>query len=322
MDELEDINAPSVKLQTTLKNLDRMETELDKLQRGAALIGEVQEAAKRSDEAAQHMQGAARQTIEAAQSMQEALTPVLESLKALAVGVEDCVGTIEKVYFPSRLDEIHATVSGIHTTVQQVSLCIEALEKNVKDIIDTRYRESQSFLSQRLADAVSRLQDIFTQKIDTAHGAITEHLGAQIQATQQQTIDKITEIQTQFNKTDATVSGIHTTMQQVSLRIESLERNVRDTIDVRQQESQSFLSQHLADTTSRLNDVFQQQLDRAQHALTGHLETQLGTTQREIAHRFAELQRQLIRDMTKNRYLIFAALSIGLITIGILVFMR
>src|SRR5260370_38968797 len=66
-----DINAPSVKLQTTLKNLDRMETELDKLQRGAALIGEVQEAAKRSDEAAQHMQGAARQTVEAAQSMQE-----------------------------------------------------------------------------------------------------------------------------------------------------------------------------------------------------------------------------------------------------------
>ena len=31
---------------------------------------------------------------------------------------------------------------------------------------------------------------------------------------------------------------------------------------------------------------------------------------------------QLIRDMTENRYLIFAALSVGLITIGILVFMR
>src|SRR5712691_10400604 len=111
--------------------------------------------------------------------------------------------------------------------VQQVSLCIEALEKNVKDIIDTRYRESQLFLSQRLAEAVSRLQDTFTQKIDTAHSVITAHLGAQIQATQQQTIDKITEIQTQCNKTDATVSGIHTTVQQVSLRIEALERNVK-----------------------------------------------------------------------------------------------
>ena len=145
MDELEDINAPSVKLQTTLKNLDRMETELDKLQRGAALIGEVQDAAKRSDEAAQHMQGAARQTIEAAQSMQESLTQVLKSLNALAVGVEDCVSTIEKVDLPSRLDEIHATVSGIHTTVQQVSLCIEALEKNVKDIIDTRFHYQTLF---------------------------------------------------------------------------------------------------------------------------------------------------------------------------------
>jgi len=131
MDELEDINAPSVKLQTTLKNLDRMETELDKLQRGAALIGEVQDAAKRSDEAAQ--------------SMQESLTQVLKSLNALAVGVEDCVSTIEKVDLPSRLDEIHATVSGIHTTVQQVSLCIEALEKNVKDIIDTRFHYQTLF---------------------------------------------------------------------------------------------------------------------------------------------------------------------------------
>jgi archaellum component FlaC len=312
MDSLEDINAPLVELQT----------ELEKLQRGAELIGEAQDAAKRSDEAAQNMQDAARQTSEAAQSMQESLTQVLESLKALAIGVEDCVGTIEKVDFPLRLDKMNATVSGIHTAVQQVSSCIEALERNVKDIIDARYGESQSFLSQRLADAVSRLQDTFTQKIDTAHGVLSEHLGAQIQTAQRETIHKITEFQTQFNKTDATVSGIHTAMQQVSLRIEALERNINDTIDARQQESQSFLSQRLADTAARLNDVFEQQLDRAQHALAGHLETQLGTTQQEMAHRFAELQRQLIRDMTKNRYLIFAALAVGLITIGILVFMR
>jgi archaellum component FlaC len=312
MDSLEDINAPLVELQT----------ELEKLQRGAELIGEAQDAAKRSDEAAQNMQDAARQTSEAAQSMQESLTQALESLKALAIGVEDCVGTIEKVDFPLRLDKMNATVSGIHTAVQQVSSCIEALERNVKDIIDARYGESQSFLSQRLADAVSRLQDTFTQKIDTAHGVLSEHLGAQIQTAQRETIHKITEFQTQFNKTDATVSGIHTAMQQVSLRIEALERNINDTIDARQQESQSFLSQRLADTAARLNDVFEQQLDRAQHALAGHLETQLGTTQQEMAHRFAELQRQLIRDMTKNRYLIFAALAVGLITIGILVFMR
>jgi methyl-accepting chemotaxis protein len=144
------------------------------------------------------MQDAARQTIEAAQGIQELLTQVLESLKELAVGVEHCVGTIEKVDFPSRLDEIRAMVSGIHTAVQHVSSCIEALGKNVKGIIDTQYRESQSFLSQRLAEAVSRLRDTFTQKIDTAHSAITGHLETQLGTTQEEMAHRLAELQMQF----------------------------------------------------------------------------------------------------------------------------
>ena len=184
MDEREDRDDPLVALQI----------ELEQLHRGAVLIGEAQDAA-------QHTVAAARQVV-------DAIPPLVESLTTLAQRVDACVDTMAEVDVLARLDTIALTGRALQTAVQQVGAGSAALASRVQDLLETHAEESQAFLVQRLAEAVSRLHDLVAQHIDTTAHALTAQLEASIQGAQHTTSQQVTTLQTQCTQMEATVRSI------------------------------------------------------------------------------------------------------------------
>jgi DNA repair exonuclease SbcCD ATPase subunit len=267
MDEREDVPDPVFALQTAL----------ERLHRGTALIGEAREAA-------QHTMAAATQVVEALQPLPQ----VVASLRALARNVDACVSTMAQVDLLARLDTIALMGRAIQTAVQEVAAGSAALPRQVQDLLETHAGESQAFLIQRLAEAVSRLHDLVVQHIDTTTRALTAQLEASIQAAQHTTSQQVTALQTQCTQLETLVHSIQTAVPQVRGRLETLEHTMHDTLD----------------------------------ALTDRLETQRTAMQHELTQQLAALQTQLAHERTTRTYLSIAALAVGVLTIGLLVFMR
>jgi hypothetical protein len=235
-------------------------------------------------EAAQHTMAAATQVVDAMQP----LTQVVASLRALARNVDACVSTMAQGDLVARLDTIALMGRAIQTAVQEVAAGSVALAKQVEDLLETRAGESRAFLAQRLAQAVSQLHDLVAQHIDTTTRALTAQLETSIQAAQHTTSQQVTALQTQATQLETLVHSIQTAIPQVRGRIETLEHTMHDTIDAR----------------------------------TDRLETQSTAMQQELTQRFAALQTQLARDRTSRTYLSVAALAVGVLTLGLLMFMR
>jgi hypothetical protein len=88
----------------------------------------------------------------------ESLTQDVQHLEGLAERLDALVRTIERSDLLPRLDGITDAVSGLQTVTQQVSMRIEACERNVKDTLEARQGEQRVLLVQSVADAVARLE--------------------------------------------------------------------------------------------------------------------------------------------------------------------
>jgi hypothetical protein len=127
MSEFEEVNTALVELQN----------ELEGLQKSVELIG-----------LARH---AASETITGARELTSRIQGVVTTAERLNSQVASLIGKIDGVDFPTRLDKLDATTSGINAAVQAVHMRLESAEGNLRDAVRFRVDSAQDAITKAIA---------------------------------------------------------------------------------------------------------------------------------------------------------------------------
>ena len=143
MSELNEIN----------DSLADFEEELSKLKSASGLIEEAKNSAKTTiTESKKIMEELISNSKRATDSAIQESKKLNESAKNLFVAVNTLMNKLDKVDFPTRLDKLDNSVTGINTAIQNIFGRFETVEKNLKDEFNSKISGLQEKLekSQKL----------------------------------------------------------------------------------------------------------------------------------------------------------------------------
>ena len=123
------------------RNLSELEEELKNLKSAAELITEARVVAEKTIEEANHLS---------------------ETSKELVSGVNLLVSKVDKIDFPSRLDKLDATVSGINSGMQNVIFRLESVERHFDKSLEKLTKEMMEYFKKSY-DLIEANKQIFNR---------------------------------------------------------------------------------------------------------------------------------------------------------------
>ena len=123
------------------KSLGELEEELTKIKTASEMIQEAKETANKTvkeskkvmSELITNSKKATDSSIKESKKINKAATDLLKAVDKLMV-------KLDKVDFPTRLDKVDATVSGINSGIQNILSRFDSVEKNLKDNFDNKLK--------------------------------------------------------------------------------------------------------------------------------------------------------------------------------------
>jgi len=123
------------------KSLGQLEEELSKIKSASKMISDAKETTEKTiketkeimKELIENSKKATDSAVKESKKLNKAATSLLEVVDTL-------MGKLDKVDFPTRLDKLDTTVSGINSGIQNVLSRFDSIEKNLKDDFDNKIK--------------------------------------------------------------------------------------------------------------------------------------------------------------------------------------
>lgn len=134
-------------------------------------------------------------------------------------------------------------------------------------------------------------------------------------------LDKV-DFPTRLDKIDATISNISAAIQNVQSRFESMERNIKDSIDARHEEAKSLLTKAHADTVKQLSERVNKKVESAQQSISNVVLSQSTELKDALTEEISKSGKSIIEEMKINRYVIIVVGLFALSSLLLHIFLR
>ena len=129
------------------KSLGELEQELSKIKSASELINEAKATTKKTiNETKRITSDLIKNSKKATDSAIKESKKLNEAASLLFKAVDKLMVKLDKVDFPTRLDKLDATVSGINSAIQNVLSRFDSVERNLKDDFDDKIKLVQKEL--------------------------------------------------------------------------------------------------------------------------------------------------------------------------------
>jgi len=127
------------------KSLGELEQELSKIKSASEMITDAKETAEKTiNETKEIMADLIDKSKNATDSAIKESKKLNKSASSLLKAVDILMEKLDKVDFPTRLDKLDTSVSGINTSIQNVISRFDSVERNLKDDFDNKIKQVQS----------------------------------------------------------------------------------------------------------------------------------------------------------------------------------
>jgi len=131
------------------KSLGELEQELSKIKSASEMITDAKETAEKTiNETKEIMADLIDKSKNATDSAIKESKKLNKSASSLLKAVDILMEKLDKVDFPTRLDKLDTSVSGINTSIQNVISRFDSVERNLKDDFDNKIKQVQSKLEE------------------------------------------------------------------------------------------------------------------------------------------------------------------------------
>jgi chromosome segregation ATPase len=131
------------------KSLGELEEELTKIKTASEMIQEAKETANKIvKESKKIMSVLITNSKKATDSAVKESKKLNKAASSLLKAVDTLMEKLDKVDFPTRLDKLDATVSGINSSIQNVLSRFDSVERNLKDDFDNKINQVQKKLEE------------------------------------------------------------------------------------------------------------------------------------------------------------------------------
>jgi chromosome segregation ATPase len=131
------------------KSLGKLEQELSKIKSASEMISDAKETTKKTiSETKKIMKDLIENSKKATESAVKESKKLNKAASSLLKAVDTLMGKLDNVDFPTRLDKLDATVSGINSSIQNVLSRFDSVERNLKDDFDNKINQVQKKLAE------------------------------------------------------------------------------------------------------------------------------------------------------------------------------
>ena len=129
------------------KSLGELEQELSKIKSASNMINEAKETTEKTiSETKKIMMDLIENSREATDSAIKESKKLNKATSSLLKTVDTLMGKLDNVDFPTRLDKLDTTVSGINSGIQNILSRFDSVEWNLKDDFDSKIKQVQKKL--------------------------------------------------------------------------------------------------------------------------------------------------------------------------------
>jgi len=131
------------------KSLGELEQELSKIKSAAEIIEDAKETTEKSiSETKIIMNDLIENSKKATDSAVKESKKLNKAASSLLKAVDTLMEKLDNVDFPTRLDKLDTTVSGINSSIQNVLSRFDSVERNLKDDFDNKINQVQKKLEE------------------------------------------------------------------------------------------------------------------------------------------------------------------------------
>lgn len=199
-----------------------LQQELEKLRTAAELVGDAKDSALSS--------------IEAADAVRKSAVSVIETVGGFAEKVEGLAKRIEGVDFPTRLDKLDATISGINAGVQNSMSRFDSVERNLSEKIKSeteglrsktaeKITSLEATLGNKVATETASLQLRLTEKMTAVETGLGTRIANETEAARSKLAEKLAENQVALG--DRITSEAESMRAKLSEDLQSIEKKLK-----------------------------------------------------------------------------------------------
>ena len=131
------------------KSLGELEQELSKIKSASEIIEDAKETSKKTiSETKKIMKDLIESSKKATDSAVKESKKLNKAASSLLKAVDTLMEKLDNVDFPTRLDKLDTTVSGINSSIQNVLSRFDSVERNLKDDFDNKINQVQKKLEE------------------------------------------------------------------------------------------------------------------------------------------------------------------------------
>ena len=131
------------------RSLGELEEELSKIKSASEMIEDAKETTKKTiSETKEIMKDLIENSKKATDSVVKESKKLNKAASSLLKAVDTLMEKLDNVDFPTRLDKLDTTVSGINSSIQNVLSRFDSVERNLKDDFDNRINQVQKKLDE------------------------------------------------------------------------------------------------------------------------------------------------------------------------------